>query len=162
VNDKTAIPERPEVVYHGLYRETGGSVVLIETPGGDLIGELVHVRKHSPTGMSWGYGGSGAADCARSLLIDALGEQASACPECAGTKVTVVDAKAGVVRAYDPAKDGPRESLDPELTEACWCDGGYRPLPHHAFKFAFLGREGDWRMRRSQILAWLAAQPGWS
>jgi len=32
---------------------------------------------HSPTGFEWGYGGSGPADLARSLLHDATGEQPS-------------------------------------------------------------------------------------
>jgi hypothetical protein len=31
-----------------------------------------HFIKHSPTGFSWGYGGSGPADLARCLLIDSL------------------------------------------------------------------------------------------
>ena len=34
--------------------------------------------------MGWGYAGSGAADCARSVLIAALGE-AARCQMCAGT-----------------------------------------------------------------------------
>ena len=29
---------------------------------------VAHIVKHSPTGMSWGYGGSGPADTALSLL----------------------------------------------------------------------------------------------
>ncbi len=29
-----------------------------------------HMVKHSPTGMSWGYGGSGPSDLARSILCD--------------------------------------------------------------------------------------------
>lgn len=28
-----------------------------------------HVVRHSPTGMEWGYGGSGPADAARSILL---------------------------------------------------------------------------------------------
>jgi len=33
---------------------------------------LAHVVKHSPTGMEWGYGGSGPADTALSILNWAL------------------------------------------------------------------------------------------
>ena len=33
---------------------------------------LVHRVRHSPTGMNWGYGGSGPADCARSIVWDLL------------------------------------------------------------------------------------------
>lgn len=34
---------------------------------------LTHRVKHSPTGMGWGYAGSGPADLARSILWDACG-----------------------------------------------------------------------------------------
>ncbi len=33
-------------------------------------GALKHVVRHSPTGMQWGYGGSGPADLALSILAD--------------------------------------------------------------------------------------------
>ena len=33
------------------------------------------VRNHSPTGFAWGYGGSGPAQLALALLIDATGDQ---------------------------------------------------------------------------------------
>lgn len=36
-----------------------------------------HVVRHSPTGPEWGYGGSGPADCARSILV-ALTDEATA------------------------------------------------------------------------------------
>jgi hypothetical protein len=35
---------------------------------------LKHIVFHSPTGFSWGYGGSGPADLALSILADQLGE----------------------------------------------------------------------------------------
>lgn len=34
-----------------------------------------HVVRHSPTGLNWGYGGSGPADCALSILTDCVGEE---------------------------------------------------------------------------------------
>src|SRR5438270_824587 len=34
---------------------------------------LKHEMRHSPDGFSWGYGGSGPADLARSILADHLG-----------------------------------------------------------------------------------------
>ena len=34
---------------------------------------LRHIVRHSPTGMEWGYSGSGPADLALSLLTDACG-----------------------------------------------------------------------------------------
>ena len=36
---------------------------------------LRHVVRHSPTGMEWGYGGSGPADLANSILADHLDMQ---------------------------------------------------------------------------------------
>ena len=36
---------------------------------------LRHHVYHSPTGFCWGYGGSGPADLARSILWDFLGEE---------------------------------------------------------------------------------------
>lgn len=32
-----------------------------------------HFKRHSPTGMNWGYGGSGPADLALSLLVECIG-----------------------------------------------------------------------------------------
>lgn len=54
--------------------------ILVVTDGQEA--PLRHVAKHSPTGMEWGYGGSGPADLARSILIDAL--IAVMCVECDG------------------------------------------------------------------------------
>ena len=34
--------------------------------------DLPHIEKHSPDGFNWGYGGSGAADTALSILVDFL------------------------------------------------------------------------------------------
>jgi len=36
--------------------------------------KLGHVKYHSPTGMEWGYSGSGPADLALSILCDVLNE----------------------------------------------------------------------------------------
>lgn len=36
---------------------------------------LQHVVKHSPTGYSWGYGGSGPADMSLSILTDLIGRE---------------------------------------------------------------------------------------
>lgn len=42
--------------------------------------KLRHLIVHSPTGMSWGYQGSGAADLALAVLADYLGEAAAIPP----------------------------------------------------------------------------------
>lgn len=77
-----------EVVYRGYGNENaaGGRLVMIEI-GGETY-PLPHQAKHSPTGMSWGYHGSGPADLARSLLVHALGD-AARCPACEGTAEVV-------------------------------------------------------------------------
>ena len=36
--------------------------------------KVKHIIKHSPTGMAWGYGGSGPSDTARSILSLVLPE----------------------------------------------------------------------------------------
>lgn len=33
------------------------------------------LRNHSPTGLSWGYGGSGPAQCALAILADYFGDE---------------------------------------------------------------------------------------
>jgi len=58
--------------YHGT-RETGTPVVWIED--GRVLKMLRHQKLHSPTGIEWGYGGSGPADLALSLLMDALNDR---------------------------------------------------------------------------------------
>jgi len=143
-----------DVIYHGVYRQAGGSVILTETPDGELTGVVHHVVKHSPTGIGWGYAGSGAADCARSLLIAALGDDAARCPRCDGTCRVVITGNERE-RPYDPAADA---DIDPELVADCWaCDDGYRRVPYQEFKFEYVaGWDRDWRMSRADILAWLA------
>lgn len=40
--------------------------------------ERQDVINHSPTGISWGYGGSGPAQCALAILLDYLGDEEEA------------------------------------------------------------------------------------
>lgn len=66
-------------IYHG-YRTSDGVVVEIieDIKNGkevhDIHGlkvrKLKHVVRHSPTGLEYGYGGSGPSDLARSILLD--------------------------------------------------------------------------------------------
>jgi hypothetical protein len=143
-----------DVIYHGVYRQAGGSVIVTETPDGEPTGVVHHVVKHSPTGIGWGYAGSGPADCARSLLIAALGEDAARCAQCDGAGRVVITG-ADSERPYDPAGD---VDIDPELLADCRrCDDGYRRVPYQQFKFDYVvGWDHDWRMSRADILAWLA------
>jgi hypothetical protein len=58
------------------FRSQDGTVasVLVEQAGTRT--PLRHVPVHSPTGLEWGYGGSGPADTALAILLDATGEAA--------------------------------------------------------------------------------------
>jgi hypothetical protein len=49
-------------------------VFVIDTATGQSQ-PLRHVVHHSPAGLEWGYGGSGPADLALSILADYFGEQ---------------------------------------------------------------------------------------
>jgi len=42
------------------------------------VRQLEHIVEHSPTGLEWGYGGSGPSDLALSILTDYLGSKPSA------------------------------------------------------------------------------------
>lgn len=57
-------------VYRGLIVE---GLQLVEVVVNGVERPLIHQAHHSPTGMAWGYQGSGPADLARSILADLLG-----------------------------------------------------------------------------------------
>jgi hypothetical protein len=142
----------PDVVYHGQQTPRGG-VVHLETPDGQILGQLPHVTRHSPTGLNWGYGGSGPADCARSILLHALGDDAT-CSTCAGTSTVVYHPATDQYRPADPCR---ATGEDPERACLCWdCTDGHRPVPYQRFTFDVVARFGpQWRMRRSDVLTWL-------
>jgi hypothetical protein len=48
-------------------------MAVVEVVDGGAIRPLIHQCRHSPTGFAWGYGGSGPADLARSILADVMG-----------------------------------------------------------------------------------------
>jgi hypothetical protein len=148
-------------IYHGLWRENGCSEIAIEDPHGRRVGTVRHVPKSSPTGMNWGYAGSGPADTARSLLIDVLGEDA-VCRSCAGTGrvVYVGDDTEGIPQAepFDPQRHPWAKRGWP-----CECDEGYRRLPVSRFVSEYVIHWGkEWTMSRHSILDWLnsTSQPG--
>ncbi len=146
-----------DVIYCGYHDGSAGAgVVAIETEHGEQLGLLRHVIWHSPTGLSWGYQGNGPADLARSLLIAVLGDHAS-CPVCAGTTKVDYDSDLREERPYNP--DG-TAVYDPELVHRCTaCTDGYRALPYQDFKREHVATWGNqWRMRRADIQAWLAAR----
>jgi len=74
VTDKLlSVVSRKEKVYKGARlgprEKLPGVVVMVDDK------PLKHRVHHSPTGFEWGYGGSGPADLARSILWDYLGKE---------------------------------------------------------------------------------------
>jgi len=143
--------------YHGRWSD-GGGLVTVEDNHGHTIGVLAHVVRHSPSGFAWGYSGSGPADLARSLLIDALGDNAN-CPTCAGTGHVVWDADTDQETPYRAG------SHDAGHTYPCPdCDGGVSPVIgalYQRFKFAVIAglpQHRAWRLTRDEILHWVATQ----
>lgn len=63
------------VTYKGYGGGGAGLVSVFHENGGET--PLPHLVRHSPTGLGWGYAGSGPADLARSLLVHASGEEVS-------------------------------------------------------------------------------------
>lgn len=62
---------------HGHSTET---VVLVREPGQPprSLAPRLDLRNHSPTGLNWGYGGSGPAQLALALAADVLGDDEQA------------------------------------------------------------------------------------
>ena len=72
---QTKNPDIYEVVVGGL-RSVGIVKVLsraVEKKTYSPSNMPKHIMRHSPTGMSWGYGGSGPSDLALSLLTEVVG-----------------------------------------------------------------------------------------
>lgn len=59
--------------YHG---DAATETVTVEDHSTGVVSRLPHYVRHSPDGFLWGYGGSGPAELARCLIIDALGSAA--------------------------------------------------------------------------------------
>lgn len=60
--------------YCGQNSGPGPQKVIVYRADGKVY-DLHHLCKHSPDGFQWGYGGSGPADLARSMLYDCLGRE---------------------------------------------------------------------------------------
>jgi hypothetical protein len=120
---------------------------------------LRHIVRHSPTGMTWGYGGSGPADLARSLLFDALGDRGR-CAMCAGSgRIEYVPAADGDVDEV-PAS---AEAVECGSADTCWqCkgDGIRSDLPYQAYKFDVVARlpETTWTITTEEVEAWMDSQ----
>ncbi len=89
--DKLTLKRAWDKSYHGV-RCTDGTCgvwveedALVEHAGAAVIETrwralplCLEIREHSPTGFGWGYGGSGPAQLALALLVDALGDAGQA------------------------------------------------------------------------------------
>jgi hypothetical protein len=60
--------------YHGMRTEAGCTVVVEENGEFTTLPLRLDLRNHSPTGVEWGYGGSGPAQLALALAADVLGD----------------------------------------------------------------------------------------
>lgn len=70
--EKSYVGRRTDVMVEGTLIPRSDWEVVVRSPDGTEV-PLTHYRRHSPAGFSWGYGGSGPADLARSILIDFCG-----------------------------------------------------------------------------------------
>ena len=63
-------------IYKGFRRHGTDAVVIVEN--GEFTKQLdpcYDLRNHSPDGFEWGYAGSGPAQLALALLVDAVGDK---------------------------------------------------------------------------------------
>ena len=79
------LPQRSDRVYRGVRHADGSCAVTVEessssspTPEAAKVSRPLPLHlelgNHSPTGFAWGYGGSGPAQLALAILMDATGE----------------------------------------------------------------------------------------
>ena len=94
------IPVRPE--YEALTGDPE-DVVLWRTLEGEAHASVPHAARHSPTGVEWGYGGSGPADLALSVLLALTDEQTANAlyHRFKHEVVAAVPEEGGVLRAAD-------------------------------------------------------------
>lgn len=140
-----------ELVYHGYRQDPVGPVIFVETETGQRIGMLRHIVRHSPSGMNWGYRGSGPCDTALSLLLAVLGDDAL-CPVCRGTGqvVYIADGEGFQAQRFDPLRHGWAQQ-----GWQCSCADGYRDVPYMQFADVVAGWDDEWTVSRSSILNWL-------
>lgn len=138
-----------------------------------FVGPLTHHAKHSPSGFSWGYAGSGPSELARCLLIDHLGVDGRWCARCGGQGdvplFDVLDADDELVDTVDEVearaafKEGAKLRGTNRRGTCPVCHGEKTTFPpglYQAFKEAFvMNWETDWEITSEEIAAWLAAQP---
>lgn len=64
------------ITFHGMRIDRDHNIITVAfTDGEERL--LPHIVEHSPTGMEWGYAGSGPMDLALSLCVAVLGQKPS-------------------------------------------------------------------------------------
>lgn len=118
--------------YSGDRLPDGTTRVRVREAGGSAV-PLRHVVYHSPTGLEWGYAGSGPADLALSVLADYLG----------ATAFNVSDLWRGFENLVDED--------DPRAVAWRW---------HQPFKHEVIARfdGARWELTGDEIAAWLEAR----
>lgn len=69
--------QQQKVVYRGerIPQSTAGKVVKVDTNGTEReLDKRLDLRNASPTGLNWGYGGSGPTQAAIAILADAYND----------------------------------------------------------------------------------------
>lgn len=137
-----------------------------------LIGPLTHHSKHSPSGFSWGYAGSGPSELARCILIDHLDDKGR-CGRCGGQGdvplFDVIDANDELVDTVDETEARAAFKSGAKLRgtnrrgtcPACYGEKtSFPPGLYQAFKEAFVvAWATDWEITSEEIDTWLATQP---
>lgn len=144
----------PDLIFYGNQLPGGGAgIITAYSVLGHSQPGFKHWAKHSPTGVGWGYLGSGAADCARSLIAAAVGDKRAVCIICHGT---------GKIMFVPGSGADPRQALsdDPaqHVHDCDYCDCGLRiyPSEYQRFKEAVVGTWPDTFMAtRKGIVGWL-------
>lgn len=120
-------------------RTARGTIVEVVEDGSRRA--LRHIVEHSPTGLEWGYAGSGPADLARSILVEVMGDRAI-CRACEGVGRLYWHAEEG---DFEPRSKFSAEELNDletaaaageDYVVACFeCRGNaLRRLPYMRFK----------------------------
>ncbi len=76
--DGASLTDRPTLRYEGV--RTPAGTVVVRVDDADRVRPLptrLDLRSHSPTGLEWGYSGSGPAQLALAILADAVGAEAA-------------------------------------------------------------------------------------
>jgi len=142
-----------KAVYTGVapLARGGPGVVYVERDG--VRSHLTHRSKHSPTGFMWGYGDSGPADLARSILFDHFGSDAL-CDVCLG------EGKVERQASPEEVDEGCELGVAYDSCPLCAGEGTTVVLPsmYHAFKFDVVARwpaDADWQLSSDDIELWL-------